>query len=169
MEKEIKEVVAINKNRFLTFYLEDEIYGINIFDVKEIIAMMRTAPVPRTPHYIKGVMNLRGNIIPVVDMRLKFDMPQKDPEMYTAIIIINIEGKNIGFIVDKVEEVVNVDEQHIAPPPEFGSSIDTRFISKMAKYKESVVMILDLIALFGSEELAMVQNLNKTTNSEGSQ
>lgn len=169
MEKEEKEGLPLNKNRFLTFYLEDEIYGVNIFEVKEIIAMMTTTAVPKTPAFIKGVMNLRGNIIPVVDMRLKFDMPHKEPEMYTAIVIINIEGKNIGFIVDKVEEVVNVDEGSLSDPPEFGSTIDMRFIRKMARYKENVVMILDLMALFGNDELAMVQTLNKTINSEVSQ
>lgn len=164
MENEEKENLSFGKNRFLTFYLEDEIYGVNIFEVKEIIAMMNTTAVPKTPNYIKGVMNLRGNIIPVIDMRIKFDMPEKEPEMYTAIVIINIEGKNIGFIVDKVEEVVSVEEGNISAPPEFGSSIDTRFISQMARLDEKVIMILDLVALFGSEELRMVQNLNKTAN-----
>lgn len=167
MENEEKENFSFSKNRFLTFYLEDEIYGVNIFDVKEIIAMMTTTAVPKTPPFIKGVMNLRGNIIPVIDMRIKFDMAYKEPEMYTAIVIINIEGKNIGFIVDKVEEVVTVEEENISAPPEFGSSIDTKFISKMARQNEQVIMILDLVALFGTEELHMVQNLNKTANEEG--
>lgn len=161
MENEQKESLQMSSNRFLTFYLEDEIYGVNIFDVKEIIAMMNTTAVPKTPSYIKGVMNLRGNIIPVVDMRLKFDMDEKEPEMYTAIVIINIEGKNIGFIVDKVEEVVTVDKENISAPPKFGSTIDTKFINQMARIDEKVIMILDLIALFGQEELAMVQSLNK--------
>ncbi len=154
-------------NRFLTFYLQDEVYGVNIFDVREIIAMMRTTPVPKTPNFIKGVMNLRGNIIPVIDMRLKFNMPEIEAQMYTAIVIVKLDGKDIGFIVDKVEEVVNVDEANIAPPPEFGSSIDTQFISKMAKQKDKVIMILDLIALFGQDELSLVQNLNQSVNDKG--
>jgi len=87
--------------------------------------------------------------------------------MYTAIVIITIEGKNIGFIVDKVEEVVNVDDENISLPPEFGSSVDTRFIKNMAKQKNKVVMILDLVALFGEEELSMVQNLSKTLSDKG--
>ena len=165
-EKKVKGV-GRTTNRFLTFYLEEEIYGVNIFDVKEIIAMMKTTPVPKTPKFIKGVMNLRGNIIPVVDMRVKFDMPEIEPQMYTAIVIITIEGKNIGFIVDKVEEVVNVEDENISPPPEFGSSVDTRFIKNMAKQKNKVVMILDLVALFGEEELSMVQNLSKTISDKG--
>jgi purine-binding chemotaxis protein CheW len=164
MENEEIENLSFGKNRFLTFYLEDEIYGVNIFDVKEIIAMMNTTAVPKTPPYIKGVMNLRGNIIPVVDMRLKFDMNPKEPEMYTAIVIINIEEKNIGFIVDKVEEVVAVEEENLSAPPQFGSSIETKFISKMARIDERVIMILDLVALFGHEELRVVQSLNKTAN-----
>ena len=167
MEEKKAKAVGLNANRFLTFYLEDEIYGVNIFDVKEIIAMMKTTPIPKTPPFIKGVMNLRGNIIPVVDMRIKFDMPEVEPQMYTAIVIITIEGKNIGFIVDKVEEVVNVEDENISAPPEFGSSVDTRFIKSMAKQKNKVVMILDLVALFGEEELSLVQNLNKTLSDKG--
>jgi len=151
-------------NRFLTFYLEEEVYGVHISDVKEIIAMMKTTPVPKTPKYIHGVMNLRGNIIPVVDMRLKFDMPSVPPQMYTAIVIIQLAEKLIGFIVDKVEEVINVDEEHISIPPEFGGHIDTKFIKNMAQYKQKVIMILDLPALFGEEELTMVQNLSKTAS-----
>lgn len=151
----------------MTFYLEDEVYGVNIGDVKEIIAMMKTTPVPKTPKFIKGVMNLRGNIIPVVDMRLKFDMPTIPPQMYTAIVIIKLAEKLIGFIVDKVEEVINVDDEHLSIPPEFGGHIDTRFIKNMAQYKQKVVMILDLIALFGDEELEMVQNLSKTVSDKG--
>ncbi len=167
MEAKKAKGVGLGNNRFLTFYLQDEIYGVNIFDVKEIIAMMKTTPVPKTPKFIKGVMNLRGNIIPVVDMRIKFDMPEVEPQMYTAIVIVTIEGKNIGFIVDKVEEVVNVEDENISPPPEFGSQIDTKFIRSMAKQKNKVVMILDLVALFGEEELNMVQNLSKTASDKG--
>lgn len=157
----------LGNNRFLTFYLQDEIYGVNISDVREIIAMMKTTPVPKTPRYIKGVMNLRGNIIPVIDMRLKFDMPEIEARMYTAIVIIKLDGKDIGFVVDKVEEVVNVDTENLSPPPEFGSNIDTRFICNMAKQKNKVIMILDLVALFGEDELAMVQNLSKTVSDKG--
>lgn len=113
MEEKHAKGVGLTANRFLTFYLQEEIYGVNIFDVKEIIAMMKTTPVPKTPHFIKGVMNLRGNIIPVVDMRIKFDMPEIEPHMYTSIVIITIDGKKIGFIVDKVEEVVNVEDENI--------------------------------------------------------
>ena len=167
MEEHKLRSVGRSANRFLTFYLQDEIYGVKISDVKEIIAMMKTTPVPKTPKFIKGVMNLRGNIIPVVDMRLKFDMPEIEPQMYTAIVIITIEGKNIGFIVDKVEEVVNVDDENISPPPEFGSHVETKFIENMAKQKNKVIMILDLIALFGADELSLVQNLSKTANDKG--
>ncbi|NCD12531.1 MAG: purine-binding chemotaxis protein CheW [Epsilonproteobacteria bacterium] len=157
----------VASNRFLTFYLEDEVYGVHISDVKEIIAMMKTTPVPKTPKFIQGVMNLRGNIIPVVDMRLKFDMPSIPPQMYTAIVIIKLDEKQIGFIVDKVEEVINVDDEHLSLPPEFGGHIDTKFIKNMAQYKQKVVMILDLLALFGDEELSMVQNLSKTASDKG--
>lgn len=167
MEEKKSKGIGLSTNRFLTFYLEEEMYGVNIFDVKEIIAMMKTTSVPKTPKFIKGVMNLRGNIIPVVDMRIKFEMSEVEWQTYTAIIIISVEGKNIGFIVDKVEEVVNIDDENISPPPEFGPTVDTKFIRNMAKQKNKVIMILDLVALFGEDELAMVHNLSKTVNEKG--
>lgn len=164
MEKSNKHADSKSTQRFLTFYLEDEVYGVHISDVKEIIAMMKTTPVPKTPKFIQGVMNLRGNIIPVVDMRLKFEMPSIPAQMYTAIVIIKLAEKQIGFVVDKVEEVINVEEENLSLPPEFGAQIDTRFIKNMAQHKNKVVMILDLIALFGEEELSIVQNLSKSNS-----
>jgi len=153
--------INVRKNRYLTFYLEDELYGVDIMSVQEIIAMMKTTPVPKTPECVKGVMNLRGNIIPVVELRTKFEMPQKEPEMYTAIVIVKIEGTSIGFIVDRVEEVVNISDENLSEPPTFGAAVNADYLHKMAQHENDVVMILDLHAIFADEELAGLENITK--------
>ncbi|OHD98084.1 MAG: chemotaxis protein CheW [Sulfurimonas sp. RIFCSPHIGHO2_12_FULL_36_9] len=150
------------KARYLTFFLGDEQYGIAIERVKEIIAMMKITAVPKTPQFMRGVINLRGSIIPVVDTRLRFAMPSREADMHTAIIIVEIDKINIGFIVDHVEEVASIDESNLSEPPKFGSYIDTDFISAVAQMGENVVMILDVLKLFEADEivdLEQIQNL----------
>jgi purine-binding chemotaxis protein CheW len=148
-------------SRYLTFYLEDELYGMDIMGVQEIIAMMKTTKVPKTPKCVKGVMNLRGNIIPVVSLRSKFDMPEKEAGLYTAIVIIKLEGVSIGFIVDRVEEVVNITDEQLNEPPKFGAAVNASYLQKMAQNENEVIMILDLYAIFADEELAGLENLAK--------
>lgn len=161
MSGEEKKELLSSADRFLTLFLGDEQYGLEIDIVKEIIAMMKTTPVPKTPHYLQGVMNLRGNIIPVVNLRTKFDMEEKETDDRTAIVIITIEGTNIGFIVDRVEEVLAVDKEQFSKPPSFDTSIDSEFISKMARTKEGVVMVLDLLKIFDKEELSFFDSVNE--------
>jgi len=159
MADEKSDVIG-SKHRYLTFFLKDELYGIGIESVEEIIAMMKITAVPKTPEYIRGVMNLRGNIIPVADMRTKFDMPYVEPDMYTAIVIVSIEGTSIGFIVDTVEEVVQISEDSLSEAPKFGSEIDTSFISHMAQRGKDVVMLLDLKKIFDMDELASIEKMS---------
>lgn len=149
-------------NRFLTFYMADEQYGIDISSVKEIIALMKTTPVPKTPKYFKGVMNLRGIIIPVVDLRAKFGMEETKADMQTAIIIVTIAGTNIGFVVDRVEEVLSINEEQFSEPPQFGTNIATDFLKSMARVGEEVVMLLELERLFSEEELTTFENVQQT-------
>lgn len=151
----------VRKDRYLTFYLEDELYGMDIMSVQEIIAMMKTTKVPKTPKCVKGVMNLRGNIIPVVELRSKFEMPEKEAGMYTAIVIVKIDGTSIGFVVDRVEEVVTIGEDQLSEPPKFGAAINASYLKKMAQNEKEVIMILDLHAIFADEELAGLENITK--------
>lgn len=153
--------INVSKNRYLTFYLEEELYGIDIMNVQEIIALMKTTKVPKTPKCVKGVMNLRGNIIPVVELRTKFEMPEKEPEMYTAIVIIRLEGTSIGFIVDRVEEVVNLRDDQLTEPPKFGAAVNASYLKKMAQNEKEVIMILDLHSIFADDELAGLDALAK--------
>ncbi len=155
------------RERYLTFFLGEEQYGIAIDRIKEIIAMMKVTYVPKTPSYIRGVINLRGSIIPVVDTRLRFGMEPKEADMHTTIVIVEVEKVNIGFIVDRVEEVASIDSAHLSEPPKFGSNIDTDFICAMAQIEENVVMILDVLKLFEADELVSLEQIQKTQTSEG--
>lgn len=150
------------RERYLTFFLGEEQYGIGIDRIKEIIAMMKVTKVPKTPEYIRGVINLRGSIIPVVDTRSRFGMQIKEADMHTAIVIVEVEKVNIGFIVDRVEEVASIDAANLSEPPKFGSHIDTEFLCSMAQMEENVVMILDVLKLFEADELIGFKQMQKT-------
>ena len=154
-----QNIVQSRKERYLTFFLGEEQYAIPINHIKEIIAMMKVTQVPKTPHYMQGVINLRGSIIPVVNTRLRFGMDLQEETMQTAIIIVEVEKVNIGFIVDRVEEVASIDTARLSDPPKFGSNIDTDFICSMAQIDENVVMILDLIKLFKADELVSLEQI----------
>jgi purine-binding chemotaxis protein CheW len=149
------------KNRYLTFYLGDERYGVEILTVQEIIALMKTTKVPKTPNYVKGVMNLRGRINPVIDLRLKFEMEEAEASDYSAIVIVNINDVHIGFIVDRVEEVISVNDENLSDTPSLSSSIDTEFIKHMARVGNDVVMILDIEKVFSEEEFSKLENMSK--------
>ena len=150
------------RERYLTFFLGEEQYGIAIDRIKEIIAIMKVTNVPKTPEYMRGVINLRGSIIPVVDTRLRFGMETKAEDMHTAIVIVEVDKVNIGFIVDRVEEVASIDSSKLSEPPKFGNSIDTDFICSMAQMDENVVMILDVLKLFEADELISLEQIQQT-------
>ncbi len=123
-----KNATQSKRERYLTFFIGSEQYGIAINRIKEIIAMMNITKVPKIPSYMRGVINLRGSIIPVVDTRLRFNMEHRESDMHTAIIIVEVEKISIGFIVDRVEEVSSIDSSSLSEPPKFGNGIDTDFI-----------------------------------------
>ncbi len=146
--------------KYLTFKLGAEIYGLGILKVQEIIGMIPVTHVPRTPSYMRGVINLRGKVIPVVDLRLKFCMqPQQDTER-TCIIVVQVRRSDqkivMGLIVDEVSEVSDIAAGQIEPPPSFGSSVDTAFILGMGKVNEKVVMLLDTDKVLSNEETTLV-------------
>lgn len=134
--------------KYLTFALHSEEYGLEILNVREIIGYMTPTQVPQTIHYIKGVINLRGQVIPVIDLRLKFGMPEADITEKTCIIVVEAlkdgSRKQIGIIVDSVSEVLDVAENAIEPPPEFGSGIDRTLITGMAKMESKIIILLDI-------------------------
>lgn len=150
------------EQKLLTFSLAEEEYGVSILKVKEIIGMMDITPVPKTPDFIKGVINLRGKIIPVMDLRTKFGIPSQEYDERTCIIVVEIDLKGIqrllGVVVDMVSEVVTVTQSQIEPPPEYGTTTDYNFILGIGKIKEKVVIILDIDAIFVCEEVLSMIN-----------
>lgn len=137
-------------NQFLTFRLQDEEYGIEILRVQEIKGFSRITPIPNTPCYIKGAMNLRGTVVPIVDLRTKFGLPEAEYNQFTVIIVVTVGKKIVGLVVDAVSDVLNIRDDAIEPTPELGG-IDTAIMTGMAKTNDRLVMLLDIDRLMGVE------------------
>lgn len=146
------------EGKYLTFILNHEEYGLEILKVREIIGLMDITPVPQTPAFMKGIINLRGKVIPVVDQRLKFGMPEAEYTKETCIIVVNIDNRLMGIIVDTVSEVLDINAKDIEPAPSLGSSIKTDFILGMGKIKGKVKILLDVDKVLSLEELALLNN-----------
>ena len=160
MDQAVKAIVN-REGKYLTFSLAGEEYGISILKIKEIIGMMSITPVPRTPAYVKGVINLRGKVIPVVDLRLKFEMEEMGYTERTCIIVVETRGEAgsvlIGIVVDSVSEVLNIKGAEIEETPTFGARLDTDYILGMAKRDGGVKILLDIDKVLGSETLEVVR------------
>lgn len=154
--------MTIKTGKYLTFSLESEEYGIGILKVKEIIGMLPITSVPRTPEFVKGVINLRGKVIPVIDLRSKFDMKSISYNDRTCIIVVEIDAAEstvqIGIVVDTVSEVLNIKEDEIEETPAFGTKLDTRYILGMAKQDGGVKILLNIDKVLSSDEMAAIQN-----------
>lgn len=142
--------------KYLTFVLGAEHYAVPVLKVREIIRLCDITPVPRMPEHIKGVINLRGKIIPVTDLRLRFGLAHVESTDLTCIVVVHVAGAGnsqilIGMIVDAVDEVVNIAGTDIEPTPDFGTALDTAFIVGMAKMKNVVKTLLDIDAVLTSE------------------
>ncbi|RJQ60901.1 MAG: purine-binding chemotaxis protein CheW [Desulfobacteraceae bacterium] len=147
--------------KYLTFTLAGEEYGTAILKVKEIIGMMPITPVPQTPGHIKGVINLRGKVIPVSDLRLKFGMEAIEYTDRTCIIVVEIEGDYgmvmTGIVVDAVSEVLSIKDEHIEDPPRFGPAVKTDFIRGIAKGHDNVKILLDIDRVLNTQERIMLE------------
>ena len=157
MDQAVKAKVN-REGKYLTFTLAEEEYGIGILKVKEIIGMMAITTVPQTPDYMKGVINLRGKVIPVVDLRLKFGMEAIGYTELTCIVVVEITGDGkkiqIGILVDSVSEVLNIKAGDIEDTPNFGSHLDTEYILGMAKIGGRVKILLDIDKVLSNREVA---------------
>ena len=146
--------------QYLTFGLGEEVFALETGSVREVIELVPVTRIPKTPPFMRGVINLRGHAVPVVDLRIKFDMPQVKDTVNTCIIIVDVEveGENchMGAIVDSVREVFEMGSDQINPPPRMGTSIRADFIKGMGKQNEEFIMILDIGKVFSSEELQMM-------------
>ncbi len=134
--------------RYLTFYLGEEVYGIEIEYVTEIIGMQPITKIPEVSSFIKGIINLRGKIIPVIDMRLKFNKEPIEYDDRTCIIVVDTDHMTVGLIVDKVSEVLTIDDDNVVPPPNHKTGIKNRYIQGIGKIASDVILLLDCKKLF---------------------
>lgn len=153
----------VEGGKSLTFHLAQETYGLEILKIQEIIQLMHVTRVPRTPEFVRGVVNLRGKVIPVVDLRLKFAMASQDDTERTCIIVVQVQrdGRTVtmGVIVDEVSEVLDIHTEQIEPTPDFDTSVDTAFILGMGKVGQKVVMLLDVDKVLSGDGLQAMQGV----------
>ncbi len=157
------EVVTDRAGKYLTFGLAEEEYGLEILKVREIIGLMEITAVPKMPDFVKGVVNLRGKVIPVIDLRLKFSMEEVKHTEATCIIVVDVDGVEMGIIVDRVVEVLDIPGSDIEDPPSFGTNVDTNFILGMGKAADRVTILLDITKVLATAD---VQELGKTQITE---
>ena len=147
---------GIESMQLVSFRLADEEYGIEITKVQEIILMGEITRVPQTPDYIKGLINLRSTVIPIVDLRLRFGLPPETPTDETRIMVVNVVGKTIGIVVDAVSEVLRISHQQIAPPPPTVAGLGREYLTGLVKRENRLLILLDVDRILGREEAAAV-------------
>ena len=152
-------------SQYLTFKLEEEVFALDISKVREVLDFTGVAKVPQTPDFMLGVINLRGSVVPVVDMRLKFGMSGTEKTVNTCIIIVEIEidGETtvLGALADSVQEVMDLDPDQIEPPPRIGTRLNTKFIKGMGKRDSRFIIILDIDRVFSADDIAVAQDITE--------
>lgn len=153
--KELNQQIGLSTDgsQFLTFNLGEELYGVDILRVQEIKGYTAVTKIPNTPPHIKGVLNLRGTIVPIVELRTKFDMPMIDYTMFTVIVVVVVKEKIMGLVVDSVSDVLNIDKKDIQAPPQFGAKMDVSFLSGIGKSGDKLVALLDMDRLLSDGEM----------------
>ncbi|NOX76105.1 MAG: chemotaxis protein CheW [Gammaproteobacteria bacterium] len=160
---DIQHDLESDGNQFLTFILAGEEYGVDILRVQEIKGWDTVTPIPNTPEYIRGVINLRGTIVPIIDLRRRFQLEAVEYGPMTVVIVLRVEdpeGDNsriMGLVVDAVSDVYNVPEDTIKPAPDFGSVVDVNFVKGLATLEDVMVIMLDIDRLLNADDLAVVQ------------
>jgi purine-binding chemotaxis protein CheW len=147
----------VRAGKYLTFALSNEEFGIRVLKVREIMGLQEITAVPQTPAHVKGVINLRGRVVPVIDLRLKFGLPQAEYSQRTCIIVTQVQGESgplmMGIVVDGVSEVLNLSDQEIEDTPDFGEDIGNRYLLGMAKVKGKVKILLDIDKVLSAQDL----------------
>jgi purine-binding chemotaxis protein CheW len=161
---------ATETTQYLTYKLGDEVYALDIGKVREVLDFTTVTKVPRTPDFMRGVINLRGSVVPVVDLRLKFGMSATDKTVNTCVIIteVTVDGDTtiLGALADSVQEVLDLDEEHISPAPRIGTKLKTEFIKGMGKRDDKFIIILDIDKVFSADELSLVGDAGSSAHQE---
>ena len=153
---------TMSSQQYVTFYLSDELFGFEVTRTREILNLVPITKVPQSPGYLLGVINLRGQVVPVVDMRLKLGLPAGEETEETCIIVVEVQIDGevvvVGALADAVREVQDIRADQVEPPPKLGAGLKTEFIAGMGKVNEQFMILLNIDRIFNSEELACVQN-----------
>ena len=148
---------------FLSFVLGSEHYALDIMKVKEIRGYETVTKIANAPPYIKGVLNLRGDVVPIVDLRIKFNIGEASYNEFTIVIMLNVLGRIVGIVVDAVSDVVTLKHSEIMPPPEFGVAFNSKYLRGLATVEERMLILVNIEALIGSEELGLI-DVQKSTS-----
>jgi purine-binding chemotaxis protein CheW len=151
-------------SQFLTFLLDEQEYGLELFKIQEIRGYAPVTPIPNVPAHVRGVMNLRGTVLPVVDLRMKFRLPPIEYNKFTVIVIAMVGDKMVGLLVDAVSDVLQVTQESMRSAPDFGSAVDTRFIDGVFQTRERLAVALNLEKLLSDIELAVPQTDERGSN-----
>lgn len=153
--KEFNQQIGLTTDgsQFLTFNLGEELYGVDILRVQEIKGYTAVTKIPNTPPHIKGVLNLRGTIVPIIELRTKFGMPTIEYTAFTVIIVVVVRDKVMGLVVDSVSDVLNIDKKDIQPPPQFGAKVDVSFMNGIGKSGDKLVALLDMDRLLSEGDV----------------
>jgi purine-binding chemotaxis protein CheW len=153
---------SMEPTQYLTFKLEDEVFAVDISKVREVLDFTTVTKVPRTPEFMRGVINLRGSVVPVVDLRLKFGLAKTEKTVNTCIIITEVSVDNetavLGVLADSVQEVMDLEPGQIEPAPKIGTRLKTEFIKGMGKQNENFIILLDIDKVFSSEDITLAQS-----------
>ena len=158
-EQEYTEI-SLEGDQYVTFHLENEEYGISILMVQEIIGYRSLTQIPGVPEYVRGMLNLRGAVVPIIDLRLRFGMAQRTYDKFTVIVILVVHGRTMGIIVDGVSDVINFEASQIQPTPAISATVNTDYITGMGQKDEKFVILLDVEKMLSLEELALMQGMN---------
>ena len=153
-----------DEDQFLTFVLQDEVYGLDILKVQEIRGWTKVTQMPNSPDFIRGVMNLRGAIVPILDLRRRFNMDETEFTMQTVVVVVNVQQRTIGMIVDQVSDVVDIDEKSIRQAPDFGTSIDSSFIKGLVPVNEKMIILLNVDEMLESCELLELDRVSSNAD-----
>ena len=151
-----RDIAAVAAQEYLTFTLGGEEYGVDILKVQEIRGYEKPTAIANAPSFIKGVVNLRGTIVPIVDMRIKFNLGNAEYNQFTVVIILNVAGRVVGMVVDGVSDVITLAPQQMRAAPDFSSSFDTHYITGLGTVDERMLILVDIEKLMTGEEMALV-------------
>jgi purine-binding chemotaxis protein CheW len=166
----MSDTTIIEADQYLTFTLGDEHYAIDVSKVKEVLEIQPITRIPKTPDYMRGVINVRGGVVPIIDLRKKFGMEEVEETVDTCIIVLEIdlqkETVNLGAVADTVSEVIELPREQIEPTPKIGTKLDTAFIDGLGKYEEQFLIILNIDKIFTEEEILTAEETKRRGEAE---